>query len=189
MVDYSEDLVLSLEVLRKGGSLLYPTDTIWGLGCDATSQKAVEHIYEIKDRPFQKSFVLLVDGLEMLTCYLKEIPANLKEIACFSEKPTTVIYDHPIGLPSCVCAADGSVAIRICQEPFVRELIGKFGKPIVSTSANISGKPSPAFYQQVDSILRKRVNYIVGYRQDDVTPSSPSRIIRLQQGRQIVIRP
>lgn len=156
-----EEIKQSLKTLASGGTLVYPTDTIWGLGCDATNQAAVKKIYKIKNRSESKSLIILVDGIAMLQDYVDSIPAIILEFLKTSTKPTTVIYNHPISLAPNVVAADDTVAIRIVQNDFCRALIREFGKPIVSTSANFSGAPSPSSLDEIDPLLLKQADYIV----------------------------
>ena len=138
---FEEDIKESLNTLRQGGVILYPTDTIWGLGCDPTNEAAVNKIFKIKSRGESKSLIILVDGLSMIERYVTEIPEIVYELADVSDTPLTIIYPRGKNLATGVCNEDGSVAIRICHDEFCRELLNRFRKPIVSTSANISGVP------------------------------------------------
>lgn len=151
----------SLEVLNIKKTILYPTDTVWGIGCDATDEKAVEKIYQIKQRSESKSLIILVDGWEMLQKYIEVIPVKASCVLKGSSKPTTVIYKNPKGLAKNVVAIDNTVAIRIVKDGFAHELIQQFGKPIVSTSANISGEPSPKSFEEINPLLLDKVDYIV----------------------------
>lgn len=177
---FENDLTQSLETLSQGGVILYPTDTVWGLGCDATRPTAVEKIYRIKRRVESKSMIVLVDSFEHLTHYVKQVPDITEDLLASINTPVTVIYSHAIRLASNVIATDGTVGIRIPDDAFCRELIRRFGKPVVSTSANISGEESPALFGQVSAEIKKEVDYIVRHKQDDFTRSKPSMIIRLQ---------
>lgn len=168
----------ALGVLNKKGTIIYPTDTIYGLGCDATNEKAVEKIYTIKNRPDSKSLIILVDGMEMLQEYVDTIPRILTEFLKTATKPTTVIYNHPRGLAPNVIASDDSVAIRIVQNDFCQALIREFGKPIVSTSANISGNPAPASFDEIDPLLLNKADYIVNLPAIE-TRKTASQIIKL----------
>jgi L-threonylcarbamoyladenylate synthase len=187
--EFTEDLEQCLEVLHRGGIILYPTDTVWGLGCDATNALAVEKIIELKQRPQHKSFVVLVaaerDVLQYVAApdlavfdYLQQVP-----------KPTTVIYEQAVGLADNVLAPNGTVAIRICRDEFCRHLIKRFRKPIVSTSANTSGMPAPSVYREITAEIRNGVDYVVRYRQEEDTPASPSAIVEWKNGEVKVIRP
>ncbi|WKK64930.1 L-threonylcarbamoyladenylate synthase [Lutimonas zeaxanthinifaciens] len=168
----------ALEILADKGTIIYPTDTIYGLGCDATNAEAVEKIYKIKNRPDSKSLIILVDGMEMLQKYIATIPERIEKFLETATKPTTVIYKDPVGLASNVVASDNTVAIRIVQNEFCRALIREFGKPIVSTSANFSGSPSPATFDEIDTLLLKKADYIVNLPATE-TRKTASQIIRL----------
>ena len=157
----------ALAVLKNGGILLYPTDTIWGLGCDATNAAAVKKIYEIKKRQEAKSMILLVDLEARISTYVKEIPEQVWPLIEFTEKPLTIVYEGARNLPAEIIADDGSVAIRVTNDEFCKNLIGVFRKPLVSTSANISGEKAPAIYQEVSDEIRNSVDYIVNWRKDD----------------------
>lgn len=176
---FEEDLKQSLQVLRNGGIILYPTDTIWGLGCDATSKEAVDKIFAIKSREEGKSLIVLVNGIVMLERYVKEVPRIAYELAEVSESPLTLIYPEGKNLAEGICSADCSVGIRICLDEFCNELIGRFRKPIVSTSANLSGKASPANFSEVDKSIIQSVDYTVRYRQNDRQKSSASPVIKV----------
>ena len=165
-------------VLNNRGTLIYPTDTIWGLGCDATSQVTVDKVYKIKNRSESKSLIILVDGMEMLQQYVEIIPETVKHFLETASKPTTVIYAHPIGLASNVLASDGTVAIRIVANDFCKSLIQAFGKPIVSTSANVSNQPSPASFNEIDPLLLRKADYIVNLPAVE-TKKTASQIIKL----------
>ncbi len=185
---FENDIENCLRALQSGGTILYPTDTIWGIGCDATDEDAAEKIISLKQRPKSKSFVVLVAEE---TDVLKYVAAP--DLAVFTyldtiKKPVTVIYQNAIGLANNVLADDGSVAIRICKEPFCRHLIKRFRTPIVSTSANYSGEASPLFFDQINKEIISGVDYAVQYRRDDKTESSPSSIIKWENGEAIVIR-
>ncbi|MDX5583433.1 MAG: L-threonylcarbamoyladenylate synthase [Aureibaculum sp.] len=174
--------------LKKGGNILYPTDTVWGIGCDATNEKAVTNIFHIKKREESKSLVILVNNIEMLRQYVGEIPTRLIDILKNTTKPTTVIYKTPKGLAKNVIAKDNTVAIRIAQDKFCQKLIKKFGKPIVSTSANISGRPTPSTFKEIDHSILGEVDYVVNLYQDKIN-DSPSKIIKIgRDGELEVIR-
>ncbi|PID70905.1 MAG: threonylcarbamoyl-AMP synthase [Flavobacteriales bacterium] len=158
--------------------ILYPTDTVWGLGCDATSEEAVSKIYKIKKRSESKSLVILVDGLAKLKKIVKHIPEKALEILNDSKRPTTIIYNNPQKLAKNVIAKDNTVAIRIVQDEFCQQLIAQFGKPIVSTSANVSGNPTPQSFKEIDNSILDAVDYVVNLHQDKIC-STPSRIIKI----------
>lgn len=174
------EITRALETIRKDGTIVYPTDTIWGLGCDASNAKAVEKVYKIKNRPDSKSLIILVDGMEMLKAYIPDIPTKLISFLKTATRPTTVIYTHPQGLAQNVVAADDTVAIRIVQQDFCQALIKEFGKPIVSTSANFSGRPAPASFDEIDPLLLKKADYIVNLPAVE-SKKTASQIIKLNE--------
>jgi len=151
----------AIKVLTSGRTIIYPTDTIWGIGCDAKNEKAVAKVFDLKQRLESKSLIILVDSLSMLQLYIPNIPDEILRFLNESKKPTTVIYKDPNGLASNVVAADNTVAVRIVQNEFCKVLIHEFGGPIVSTSANFSNQPSPARFDEIDPLLLKQVDYIV----------------------------
>jgi L-threonylcarbamoyladenylate synthase len=178
-INFTEDIRQALHILIKGGIILYPTDTIWGLGCDATNQNAVEKIYKIKKRRESKSLIILVNGFAMLERYIKNIPDVAYEILEVSDKPMTIIYPEGKNLAPAVCSEDGSVGVRICNDDFCNELITRFRKPVISTSANYSEAPSPSdFYEIEDDIIRS-ADYVVKYRQTDSKKNTPSSVIKV----------
>ena len=174
-------------VILAGGTILYPTDTIWGLGCDATNPAAVQKIYQIKQRPDWKSMLVLMDGPSMLSNYLERIPDSAMEIIQSAEKPTTIIYQGAKNFAPNLQAKDGSIGIRITSDPFCEQLIKITGKPIVSTSANISEKTSPASFSDIESIVLNQVDYVVKWRQQELTPFIPSAIIKLDEKGNITV--
>ena len=189
MIDFSNDIEKCLEILRSGGIILYPTDTIWGIGCDATNEEAVEKIIALKQRPSAKSFVVLVASERDVLQHVAGPDLAVFDYLQQTTKPTTVIYEHALGLAENVLADDGSVAIRICNDEFCRHLIKRFRKPIVSTSANISGDTSPALFTEINDEIIKGVDYVVKFRQDDVSRAAPSSIIQWKNGKVIPLRP
>lgn len=182
-----EDIKNALEVLKSGGVILYPTDTIWGIGCDATNAEAVKRIYEIKQRADSKSMLVLMENINLLERYMQEVPEIAYDLIEVTDKPMTIIYPAAKNLAPNLVAEDGSVGIRLTEERFTQQLIQRFRRPIVSTSANISGQPSPAFFDEVSDEIKEAVDYVVNYRQDDTTPSRPSSIIKLGVGGQIQV--
>jgi len=175
----SEDIKSALNTLREGGVILYPTDTIWGLGCDATNQDAVEKIYKIKKRRESKSLIILVNGFTMLERYVRNIPEVAGEILDVSDKPLTIIYPEGKNLAPGVCNEDGSVGIRICSDDFCNELITRFRKPVISTSANYSEAPSPSHFSEIEDEIIRSADYVVKYRQTDTNKNTPSSIIKV----------
>lgn len=178
-MSFEEDIREALTALRGNGIILYPTDTIWGLGCDATSQEAVEKIFRIKSRDENKSLLILVNSEQMLERYVREIPEIALELLSVTDGPLTIIYPNGKNLAKGVCSEDGSAGIRICRDEFCNELISRFRKPVVSTSANFSGEKSPHFFDEIDKELIKSVDYVVKYRQDDRRKHSASPVIKL----------
>lgn len=170
-----------LTVIRKGGVILYPTDTIWGIGCDATNEKAVDKVIDIKGRRSDKGLVVLVDSIEMLKKYAKHVHPRIETLISFHERPLTVVYDEGKGVTKNVMATDGSIAIRVVQDPFCKELIRQLDKPLVSTSANISGKPFPAHFGEITSDIFEKVDFVVKYKQDSKEQGEPSVIVRLNE--------
>ncbi len=174
-------------ILKEGKTLLYPTDTVWGIGCDATNERAVKKIYQIKKREESKSLIILVDSLEMLLNYVEKIPKKAKEILQTSSSPTTIIYQGAKNLAKNTIASDGTIAIRIVQDPFCQELIKQFGKPLVSTSANISGNPTPKSFSEIDQSILNTVDYVVNLRQNEIAEKS-STILKIEGNDVIVLR-
>lgn len=186
----SEDIKQALEVLQKGGVILYPTDTIWGIGCDACNEEAVKKIYAIKNREDSKSMLVLMENVALLDRYVDEVPEVAFDLIELTDKPLTIIYDGAKNLAKNLVAADGSVGIRITREAFSSELIRRFKRPIVSTSANVSGNPSPACFAEIGQQITDAVDFVVKYRQDDMQKAAPSGIIKLGRGGEVkVIRP
>jgi len=188
MDDFSSDIEKCLSILHGGGIILYPTDTVWGLGCDATNAEAVEKINALKQRPQYKSFVVLVTSERDVLQHVAAPDLALFDYLQGINRPTTVIYDNALGLAENVLAADGSVAMRICQDAFCRSLIKRFRKPIVSTSANISGQPAPSIYAEINTQIKQGVDYVVRHRQEDCLKTQPSSIIRWKNGVLQVVR-
>lgn len=183
----NEDIKKALEVLKAGGVILYPTDTIWGIGCDATNPKAVKRVYDIKQREDSKAMLVLLDNPNRLSSYVEEVPDIAMDLIEVSDKPLTLIYPGARNLASNLINTDGTIGIRISQEDFSNELIFRFRKPVVSTSANISGKPSPRNFADIDMEIIDAVDYVVKYRQDDLTLAHSSSIIKVGLGGEIQI--
>lgn len=178
----TEDIKKACEVMAAGGIILYPTDTIWGIGCDATNEKAVQRVYELKRRADNKAMLVLMDSEAKLDRYVSEVPDIALDLISVSDKPLTIIYSSAKNLATNLLGADGSVGIRITNEEFSKKLCERFRKPLVSTSANVSGEPSPANFSEVSEVIKEGVDYIVSYRQDDRSKAAPSGIIKLGAG-------
>jgi L-threonylcarbamoyladenylate synthase len=187
-MNFEKDIEHCLEVLKKGDIILYPTDTIWGIGCDATNPAAVEKIIDLKQRPAQKSFVVLVADEREILKYVASPDLSVFDYLKKAQKLTTVVYEHGLGIAENVLAENGSVAIRICQDEFCRHLIKRFRKPIVSTSANLSGRPAPRSFKDIDEAIINGVDYVVQFRQDQNSTSVPSSIIKWVNGKAVIIR-
>jgi len=174
------DLKKSLEILKSGGVILYPTDTVWGLGCDATDQEAVTKIYRIKNREDKKSMLVLLDTPDKLQNYAF-VPEIVWDLVSISNTPLTLIYPEAKNLARGLITEDGTIGIRIVNDSFCSQLIKKFGKPIVSTSANISGFPSPALFNEIPDTIVSQVDYVVKWRQNDTQKRRPSAIIKINK--------
>jgi len=176
-----------LTVLKKGGIILYPTDTVWGIGCDATDAKAVERIFQVKKRPDEKAMIVLVAGEKDVLKYTANADLHVFNYLQQHSKPTTVVYDGAIGLADNLIGNDGSIAIRICNDVFCKHLIKRFGKPVVSTSANISGQPVAKLFSEIKAEIKNAVDYIVNFRQDDNTIATPSSVIKWNKDSTVTI--
>lgn len=186
---FEKEILSCLEVLKKGGTILYPTDTIWGIGCDATNAEAVKRIYHIKQREDTKSLIILLADEREVLRYVATPDLAVFDFLEQQTRPTTVIFEHALLLPDNLVAQDGSIAIRIVKDEFCRHLLKRFRKPIVSTSANISGQPAPQTFNEISPEIKKAVDYIVDWRRDDETPAQPSQIIKwMNNGRVEYIR-
>jgi L-threonylcarbamoyladenylate synthase len=181
MYSFQEDAEKAIELLLKGGIVLYPTDTIWGLGCSASFPESVKRIFEIKRRPIEKSVILLVDSLDMLKRYVGSIHPRVETLMGYHNRPMTVIYPEAKNLDASLLATDGSIAIRICRDPFCQSLIRGIDRPLISTSANLSGDSPPRYFSDIPKALLTAVDYVVRYRQDDQSIQEPSMIIRYAQ--------
>ncbi len=182
---FKEELKKTLEVLKSGGIILYPTDTIWGIGCDATNEEAVKKIFQLKKRKDSKSMIVLLDNANKLESYVNRVPETAWQFIEYSEKPISIIYDKARNLAPSTIASDGSIAIRITKDEFCSKLIYQFRKPIISTSANISDQQSPRSFDEISDEIKLGVDYIVNLRQHEHTPVKPSTIIRLRENGQI----
>lgn len=191
MLGFKNDIKHCLRVLQSGGVILYPTDTIWGIGCDATNEKAVADIYKIKKRNESKSMIILVsDESEILKYTNQKSTLKIYDYIKGIQKPTTVIYNDAVNLAPNLINSDGTIGIRIVRDEFCRELIREFGKPIVSTSANVSGYPPPKIFSDIDVLIKNSVDYVVERRQQEKVPGEPSTVIRMNDdGTYEVLRP
>lgn len=182
-----DDIKKAVEVMRNGGIILYPTDTIWGIGCDATNRDAVERIYKLKRRDDHKAMIGLVDSDARLQRYVRNVPEVAWDLLELAEKPTTVILDNAVNLADNLIADDGSIAMRITKEPFSKELCYRFQKPIVSTSANISGEPAAQNYMDISEEILNGVDYVCWSRRQEHKPHNPSSIIKLSENGEVKI--
>ena len=168
--------------MREGGVILYPIDTIWGIGCDATNEDAVRRVYEIKQRQDSKAMLVLVDSSVKVDFYVQDVPEVAWDLIDLADKPLTIIYSGARNLAANLLAEDGSVGIRVTNEDFSKRLCQQFRKAVVSTSANISGQPSPRNFSEISEEVKSAVDYIVGYRQEEMSNPKPSSIIKLDKG-------
>lgn len=182
-----EDIRKACEVMQKGGVILYPTDTIWGIGCDATNAEAVKRVYEIKKRSDSKAMLVLVDNAVKVDFYVDGAPEVAFDLIELTNKPLTIIYDGAKNLAPNLIAEDGSVGIRVTSEDFSNQLCYRFRKAIVSTSANVSGEPSPATFGEISDEIKQAVDYIVQSRQQENKASQSSSIIKLGKGGQVKV--
>lgn len=189
-LDFNNDIREAIKVLKRGGVILYPTDTIWGLGCDPSNEEAIRRIYTIKQREDSKSMLVLASDVAMLDRYVAEIPDAAEQLIEASDSPLTIIYPAARNVHSLLIAEDGSLGIRIPDDEFVQALLIAFRKPLVSTSANLSGNPSPATFRDISTEIIESVDYVVKFKQLDRRPAKASSIIKIdQQNRIQIIRP
>lgn len=182
-----EDIKNAIDVMKQGGVILYPTDTVWGIGCDATNAEAVAKVYKIKKRDDSKALICLVDSDARLQRYVRNVPNVAWDILDVATKPTTIILDGAVNLATNLIAEDGSIALRITKEPFSHELCYRFQKPLVSTSANISGEPAAANYRDISKELLDAVDYVCFSRRQEHKPHTPSSIIKLKENGEVTI--
>lgn len=187
-INFEREVEAALQFLRKGEVILYPTDTVWGIGCDATNEQAVKKIFQIKKREDSKSMIVLVADEREVLQYVAAPDLGVFDFIQQQERPTTVVFDGAIGLAPNLVAGDGSIAIRIVRDEFCRHLVKRLRKPIVSTSANISGNPTAKTFAEIAEEIKGAVDHIVQWRQDDTTEALPSQIIRWQNGEPMFIR-
>lgn len=174
-----DEIKKAVEVMRQGGVILYPTDTVWGIGCDATNPKAVKRVYEIKRRDDSKALICLVDSDARLSRYVRNVADVTWDIIEMAEKPLTIIFDQAVGLAPNLLGEDGSVGIRVTKEEFSKELCFRFQKPIVSTSANISGEPTAQTFDEISDDIKNAVDYVVKYNRQCKEKHKPSSIIKI----------
>lgn len=179
---FEEDIKQALDCLKKGGIILYPTDTVWGIGCDATNPDAVKRIYDLKRREESKSMLVLVDSDGALERIVDDIPEVAWQLIDAAVDPLTIIYDHPKNVATNLLANDGSLGIRITDEKYSKELCRRLRRPLVSTSANISGNKAPGIYSDISEEIKTGVDYVASYRRDDTEAPSPSNIIKVSEG-------
>ena len=181
-----QEIQHSLKILQKNKILLYPTDTVWGIGCDATSEEAVNKVFKIKQRPESKSLIILVDGIEMLKRYVPKISKSVLSFIKKTSKPTTVIYNNPVNLAKNVIANDNTIAIRIVKQGFCKQLITAFGKPVVSTSANISGNETPKNFKEIGRSILDSVDYIVNLHREEINDKG-STIVKIGTNDELIV--
>lgn len=186
-MNQQEDIKNAIEVMKQGGVILYPTDTVWGIGCDATNAEAVAKVYKIKKRDDSKALICLVDSDARLQRYVRNVPNVAWDILDIATKPTTIILDGAKNLAPNLIAEDGSIALRITKEPFSHELCYRFQKALVSTSANISGEPPAANYNDISQELLDAVDYVCFSRRQEHKPHTPSSIIKLKEDGEVTI--
>lgn len=174
-----EEIKKCLEVLRNGGLILYPTDTVWGIGCDATNAEAVAKVYQLKKRDDSKSLIVLFDSVQRVCGYVDKMPDVAYDMMDLTDKPLTLILDGAKNMAVNLIAEDGSVGIRVTNEKFSHDLCMRFKKPLVSTSANISGEPTAAIFSEISDAIVNGVDYVVDYRRDDTSKHKPSSIVKL----------
>ena len=183
MITEIENAIITL---KRGGLILYPTDTVWGIGCDATNPEAVEKVFKLKNRNDKKSLICLVSDFKMLNEYVEDVPEVAYDILKYVEKPTTIIYDDPIRIAENLIAEDNSLAIRVTKDVFCKKLIQKLRKPLVSTSANISGSKTPQSYAEIDPLILNGVDYIVNLQRSKKS-GKPSAIIKLKNDGSVTV--
>ena len=186
MQKFDQEVQKALEVLKKGGVIVYPTDTVCGIGCDATNPDAIDKVYELKKREETKALICLVSNFKMLEQYVEEIPEMAYDILKYSKKPTTIIYDKPIRIAENLVGEDDSLGIRVVRDRFCSELIKKLRRPLVSTSANISGQPTPESFDQITPQILKGVDYVVNLQRSKKSPK-PSAIIKLSNDGEVKV--
>ncbi|MBX0334499.1 threonylcarbamoyl-AMP synthase [Pontibacter sp. HSC-14F20] len=189
MKHFLKEVQAAEDELLIGNVILYPTDTVWGIGCDAENARAVKKIFKIKEREESKSMIVLMSDVAMLRRYVRDLPEGFEELAALQKRPTTFVLTGAQNLPQELIAEDGSIGIRIAKDKFCHRLMQQIGRPLVSTSANVSGEAAPKAFTEISDTIKERVDYIVQWRQDEDVESRPSRIIKIDEsGKQTVIR-
>ncbi len=183
----NREIDAAIEVLKRGGIILYPTDTVWGIGCDATNEEAVERVFKLKERAGSKSLITLASDIDMVCRYVEEMPEIAVSLIEVNDKPMTIIYPNATGLAKNVIAEDGSAGIRVPMSDFCTRLIGKFRRPIVSTSANIAGEPTPSSFEEISPKIKGGVDHIVAQFCEKDATGAPSQIIKVGVGSEIEI--
>ncbi|QQX76757.1 MULTISPECIES: L-threonylcarbamoyladenylate synthase [Aequorivita] len=178
-MNQADEINNALTVLKKGGIILYPTDTVWGIGCDATNAQAIEKVFKLKNRSDKKSLICLVSDFKMLNEYVENVPEVAYDILKYAKKPTTIIYDNPIRVAENIIAEDNSLAIRVPKDEFCKKLIQKMRRPLVSTSANVSGEKTPQSFKEIDPVILEGVDYVVNLHHEKKS-GKPSAIIKLK---------
>ena len=184
---FEKDLENAVRYLKEGGLILYPTDTVWGIGCDATNEEAVKKIYELKKREDSKSMLVLAGSKDVIENIVGAIPPQALTLMDSAESPLTIIYQNAKNVAPNLRAEDGSLGIRLTKESFSSQLCRRFGKPVVSTSANISGQKTPTLFSEISDQIKDGVDYIVNYRREDSTSASPSNIIKFSPDGEVII--
>jgi L-threonylcarbamoyladenylate synthase len=184
-MSYREEIDDIIPYLRNGGLILYPTDTIWGIGCDACNEVAIQKVFALKNRSLDKKMVILVADSEMLSHYVMQVHPKINAINDFHERPVTIIYDNAKNLPTLNIGPTGTIAIRIVKDEFCQAMIRALGSPIISTSANISGEPFPENFNEISRAIKNGVNYIVRHRQNDLSKNQPSVIVELTEKKEL----
>lgn len=189
MVDYTNDIRHCLRVLNEGGTILYPTDTVWGIGCDATNEAAVVKVFALKDRPQHKSLIVLLPDARDILKHVAAPPPDIISLVESYEEPTTFVFSGAIGFAENAIGDDGSIAIRVPKDAFCKTLLKQFGRPIISTSANISGAATATVFPEIDKQILLGCDYAVQYRQEDLRKTTPSRILKIDDdGKLLVLR-
>lgn len=185
-----DEVTRAADIVKRGGIILYPTDTVWGIGCDASNPEAVKKVFDLKRRADNKAMLVLVSSVEDVENIVEDMPEIARDLIEFSDHPLTIVYDHGVRLAPALLGENGSVGIRVTREYFSAALCRKLRRPLVSTSANISGEPAPALFPEISKEIIEGVDYVVDYRRDDMKRSRPSTIMRLSAGGEFkILRP